>query len=718
VVCGTAGVGKTGLVVRWAHQKRGQFPDGGLYLDLRGYDPGEPLAPSDALVMLLRYLGTPGAELPVEPDELLTQYHELTSGKRMLIVLDNAQNAEHVRSLLPANNSSCFTVVTSRNDLAGLVIKDDTPRLVLDRLPQPDTVALLRHLIGPRVDAEPDAAVELAELGLRLPLTLRICAEQAVSRHTLTLRELVQELLAESNPLDRFTGSGDQHTAIRAVFSWSYRHLHSETATAFRLMGLCPGQTIDPYAAAALNNTTLAQARQRINELKRAYLVDEIAPNRYSMHDLLREYARELATTVEPRQRRQSSLARLLCHYLFTASIAMNLTAPHERDRRPLVADPGSPTPQLSSPDAAAAWLDAEQANMIAAAMVDASDGHIDYTSQLSAILFHYLDNGAHYHQALLLHRRASETTNPALKARALASLGVVNWRLGRNQESLSCHEKAGELFHKVGNRFEEGRALINRGVVSDILGHYDEALQCYREALAITLEIGDRCGEGIALGNLGVVLAVLGRCEEALLIQLQRIAIAREVGDRMGERVALTNLGNLCCRLVRYADATEYLLEALALSREAGDRSGEASTLNLLGDVCNETGRPTEGLEYRQNAVIIAREIDDREGLANALNGLGTSTHLSGSPSAAIALHHESLSLSHELGDRFEQARAHDGIARSALTLGQVELARQHWGSAFTLYLELGIPEADIIAAKIKAIDKRQDNNDNAAEL
>jgi len=255
-VSGTAGVGKTALALRWAHQVRAEFSDGQLYVNLRGYDPDQPLSAGYALAGFLRALGVPGAEIPPEVDERAAAYRSLLDGRRILIVLDNASSVEQVRPLLPGTPSA-LVVVTSRDALAGLVARHGARRLDLDLLPPEDAVALLRALIGERAEAEPDVAVTLAGQCVRLPLALRVAAELAAARPSTSLAQLVGELADEQRRLELLDAGGDPRTAVRAVFSWSYRHLPAEAARAFRLIGLHPGPDLDPYATAALTHTGL-----------------------------------------------------------------------------------------------------------------------------------------------------------------------------------------------------------------------------------------------------------------------------------------------------------------------------------------------------------------------------------------------------------------------------------------------------------------------------
>ena len=319
VIAGTAGVGKTALAVHWAHEAAGRFPDGQLYVNLRGYDPGQPMRAADALAGFLRALGMPGQNIALAQDERAAQFRTMVAGRRMLIVLDNASDVDQVRPLLPGT-PSCATVVTSRDALTGLVARDGARRLDLDLLPLPDALSLLRALIGDRVDADPAAAAALAANCCRLPLALRVAAELAAARPAASLAQLARELTDQQRLLDLLDAGGDQYTAMRAVFSWSCRHLDPAAARAFRLAGGFPGASLDAYAVAALTGSSLQLATQVLAQLHRACLIQQTVPGRYDMHDLLRGYARELATAQDSEQERRVALTRLFDYYLHTAA--------------------------------------------------------------------------------------------------------------------------------------------------------------------------------------------------------------------------------------------------------------------------------------------------------------------------------------------------------------------------------------------------------------
>ena len=707
VIGGTAGVGKTALAVHWAHQVADCFPDGQLYVNLRGYDPAQPVSAADALAGFLRSLGVPGQDIPPEPDQRAARYRSLLAGKRMLVVLDNAGSAGQVRPLLPGT-PACTVVVTSRDALAGLVARDGATRLDLDLLPLEDAVTLLRTLIGARADAEPDATAELAARCCRLPLALRVAAELAVTRPDVPLAGLAGELADLSTRLDLLNAGGDPGTQVRMVFSWSCRHLGAEDARTFRLLGLHPGPDLEPYAAAALVGTTVSQARRALDVLARAHLIQPAGPGRYGMHDLLRGYARELSATVDGGQGQQAALARLFDHYLHAAAAAMDTLFPAERHRRPCIPRPDTPVPPLADPAAARQWLDAQRAALVAVAGHAAARDWPGHAIRLSATLSRYLDNGCYFPEATAIYSHAlgaaRRTGDRAAEAAALNQIGVVNWQQSRLRQAAARHRQALALFRVAGDRAGEARALGRMGLAETALGRYEHAARHQQEAVAIYRDIGDRFGEAYALSNLGFARRLQGRYQEAAGYYQQTLDLSREIGDRRGEAWALARLGVIDLQLGCYQQAAGYLQQALALAQalEIGDKSDEAQILASLGDVYLGLGRYEQAAGNFEQALAMSREIGDRVLEANAQNGLGDVLCRTGDADKARAHHATALRLASEADAPREQAHAHSGLARACQADGNPAQARHHWQQALTRYAAIGAPEASEIRAQL----------------
>ncbi len=716
VVSGSAGVGKTELALRWAHRVRGDFPDGQLYINLRGFDPDRPLPAAVALAGFLRALGLADQSIPVEVEERAAAYRSLLDGRRMLVVLDNAASVEQVRPLLPGA-PSCVVVVTSRDSLVGLVARHGAQRLNLDLLPCEDAVALLAALIGERVQAEPEAVATLAELCARLPLALRVAAELAVARPTISLAQLVSELADEQRRLELLDAGGDARTAVRGVFFWSYQHLTAAAARAFRLIGLHPGPHFDAYAVAALAGTSLDQAQQMVDLLVRAHLIRDPRPSRYDMHDLLRAYATHLADVEDSEAARQAALTHLFDHYLAAAATAMDVLVPAEQHRRPRVAPSATPTPPMPDSATALAWLDTERITLTAVSAYTAARGWPGHTTRLSTTLFRYLSVGGHISAGLTIHtyalRVARHTGEPAAEVDALLNLGHIDWHRGHYQQAADHHQQALILTREIGDRLGEARALLNLGTVCWWQSHDQQAADHLHQALTLFREIGDRLGEARTLAGLGNVDLRQGHYRQAAVHFQQALLAAREIGDRLGEVVALAGLGNVDRWQGHYRQAADQLQQALSIARDLGDRLGEARALFDLGTIHQREGDYPAAAHHLHRALALFREMGAQHSEARALNRVGETLVATRQPDQAFAHHTAALTLATLVGDRYEQARAHNGLAHTHQATGDLDQARHHWHHALALYTDLGVPDTDDIHTYLTALDEAA--NDDA---
>ncbi len=708
-VSGTAGVGKTALAIRWAHRTRDAFPDGQLYADLRGYDPGQPVRPEDAIARFLRALGMNGQDIPADADERVAAYRTMLHGRRMLVVLDNAATVEQVRPLLPGNRS-CVVLVTSRDSLAGLVARHGARRVDLGLLPLPDAVALLEGLVGDRARADPVATTTLAGQCSRLPLALRVAAELAIARPVISLRSLVRELADEEQRLDLLESGGDPRTAIRGVLSWSCRHLPDKTARVFWLLGLNPGADFDRYTVAALASVTAAQGQRFLDGLSRANLIQPGSAGRYEMHDLLRVYAADLASLAHPATRR-AALTRLLDYYLSTAAAALYVLLPAEQHYRPRVSPPRTPSPPL--PDAAAArdWLDHHRDTLAAATVCAATTGWPDHATRLAATVFRYLETGCYYAEAVTIHTHARaaarRTGDRVAEATSHTNLGAVDFTRGRYEQAAVHHLRALTLSREAGDRKGEAIAAGNLGGTYWRLGRCEQATDYMKLCLA-RCDAADRTSEALALSNLGFVCQRQGRYAEAASYHQRALELSREIGDRYTEAHALSNLGSLHSRQSRYLLAGRHLRLALACFQEACDRKGEAEVLTELGVLDCRRGRYAEAAAFHRQAVELSREIGDLPSQAAALNGTGEVLLATGLRGQAVSQHASAHTVASEINDRHEQARAHIGLARAHQASGDLRRARGHWRNALAHYIELGLPDADDARAGLDALNSR----------
>jgi DNA-binding SARP family transcriptional activator len=667
-IAGMAGVGKTALAVQWAHQVADRFPDGQLHVNLRGYDPGQPVPAGDALAGFLRSLGVAEQDIPAETGERAARYRSLLAGRRMLIMIDNAADAEQVRPLLPGS-PGCVAVVTSRDALAGLVARDGAGRLDLGLLPPAEAVGLLRALIGPRVDAEPEATATLAGYCARLPLALRVAAERAAISADLSLAEVTSELADQQERLDRLDAAGDRLTAVRTVFSWSVRHLDEAAARAFRLLGLHPGADFDAYAAAALTDSTLRQARRLLDRLARAHLIQPARPGRYGLHDLLRAYAAGQAAAQDSEQDRGAALTRLFDHYLATAAHAASTLFRADPDQ-PALAQPAGPVPPFTSPAAALAWLDVHRSTLVAVAAHAADHGWPGHAIGLAATIFRYPDVG-HFSDAAAMHsharRAAAQAGDRTAEAAALTMLGTADAARGHLHQAARHLEQALALCRANGDRIGEARALGRLGHAVYCQGHYQQSAGYHQQALTIYLETGDHAGEAVELHQLGVVDLRQGRYEQAAGQLRRSLTFFRDAGFRSGEAAVLGNLGELELRQGHYVQAAGHLRRSLGLGRETGSRLCQAQALAYLGLCELRQGRGRQAIGLLRRSLALHRQAGNPSGQAEALNGLGEAFLATSQAGQAGARHAAALALAIQCGDKQEQARAHSGLASAA---------------------------------------------------
>ncbi|HET9517305.1 MAG TPA: tetratricopeptide repeat protein, partial [Actinoplanes sp.] len=638
---------------------------------------------ADALAGFLTALGVRGPEIPVQLDERAARYRSELAGRRMLVLLDNASSVEQVRQLLPGTGS-CLVLITSRDSLPGMVAMYGAERLNLDLLPPADGLGLLRRLIGARVDREPAAAADLAAACARLPLALRIAAELAAERTDVSLAELVVELADHQGRLDLLDAGGDPRAAVRAVFSWSYQNLPADAARMFRLLGTHPGVNVHVDAAAAMTGTTKVETRRLLGLLARASLINVCGHGRYSMHDLLRVYADELATLHEGASDRATALTQLFDHYLAGSVAAMNTLYPADSQA---IGDPG----------AARSWIEAERPNLAAICIYGAAHGWPQHTIALADTLFRYLDAGGPVTEAVSVSSAAVTAARAAgdreAQARALTNLGRLHRRQGRLDQAAQTYRQALTLYADLRDHSAEAEALRNLGSVHWRHGHYRQAADHYQLAWNLFRELGDEAGEADAAVRLGLVDERLGRGDEAIERLESALALFRKLDDRYSEAYVVSLLARLPGRHEELSAAAIQLEGSLAVVRQARDRTGEAYVLTDLAAVQARRGHLTEAAVHLRQAVVLHRRIGDRASEAEALNDLGQVLRAEGDVESARVHHGEALVLAREFGDPYEQARAHDGIAATHDVLGEHEAAAPHLAQARRLFTDLAVP-------------------------
>ncbi len=614
VISGTAGVGKTSLAVSWAHRVAGGFPDGQLYVNLRGYDPSHaPMDPDEAVRGFLDALGVALERIPGTAAGRVDLYRSRLAGTRTLVLLDNAAGPEQVRPLLPGA-PSCLVLVTSRDQLTSLMAVEGARSITLDVLSDGEARQLLRLRLGRhRVAAEPEAVGEIIELAARLPLALAVVAARAVNRRNVPLSEVAGELRAARRGLDPFY-AGDPATDLRAVFSWSYRTLGPEAARLFRLLGLHPGPDVGLAAMVSLAGLSPGRTQRLVAELTSAHLLTERGSGRYACHDLLRAYAAELAHQTDPPGFRQEAHRRLLDHYLHSAYAATGVL---DMYRDGVVLDPPADGVLAESPDghdAALAWLIGEHRILVAAIELAAANGFEAHAWRLAITLTEYFECRGHWHDWAATHLAAQSAAERLGDARALAhthrGLGQAQQWLGRYDEADPHYWRALELFGELGDRLGQARTWHSLGLIAELRGRYAQALAHTRRGLELFRAAGDRAGLAKALngigwyhGRLGDHRLALARCGEAL-------AILQELGDRRVEANTWDSLGYAHHQLGYQTTAIACYEHALDLLRAVGDRFHEADVSDHLGDACHAAGDPVSAARAWQRALVVLEQL------------------------------------------------------------------------------------------------------------
>ncbi|HEV8562249.1 MAG TPA: tetratricopeptide repeat protein [Actinophytocola sp.] len=694
IIAGTAGVGKTSLAVHWAHRVRERFSDGQLYVNLRGYDPGTPVTPEQALDRFLRAMDVLPGAIPRDSEARAALYRSLLADRRVLVVLDNAASAGQVRPLLPGTDT-CFVVITSRSRLSSLVAREGAHRLTLDVLPEPEAIALLRATInGFRHHDDPNDIGELARLCARLPLALRIAAERASSRPQTPLADLIQDLRDESALWDLLSSGDDEETgAVRTVFAWSYRALSTDAARLFRLLGLHPGRDFSSAAAAALTGFTTARARQLLDVLVGAHLLEQPDRDRFQFHDLLRAYAADQVRGEESPEDRHSTVVRLLTWYLHSADAAVAASM-YARRRFPLdTPDRDMPLESFPNHEAALGWYDLERVNLVAATIAANNAGLYETAWRLPAILrglFEYRHPFDEWFTTtrigLSAARRVGDRTG---EATLLFSLGKAHIQYGQLEDGLRSLEESLSIQRAVGDRLGAAESLAGAGLACLRLRRLPEAETRFEQSREIADELGEIAHKAFSTHLLGNTCFEQNRLGEAVEHLRQAAEMLRAIGNRTMEIDALVFLARAQREHGRVDEAQASAVRALKIADETGDRVITALSLVELGRLHLIRSNPAEALKCFQQATVLQRALGNRSREAQSLDATGEAYQRLGRPQDAAAFHRQAIHIQRALNERWWLAIALNNLATALSVAGEEDDAHRHWQEALALFGE-----------------------------
>lgn len=746
VISGTAGVGKTALAVRVAHHLRSHFPDGQLYVNLRGAE-AQALDPDHVLADFLHALGLEGAAIPNDSEARMRLYRSRLADRRVLVFLDNARDEAQVRPLLPGS-SACPVIVTSRSPLAGLEGAKFVPLGVLE---SDQALELLAKVVGAeRVAAEHEEARRIVKLCGYLPLAVRIAGAKLASRPHWRLARLADRLADENRRLDELR-AGDLE--VRSSFMLSYEGRSEEEQRAFRLLGLLDVPDFAVWVAAALLDRSLLDAEALIDRLVDAQLVqglgeDATGQMRYRLHDLLQDFAREHLRSEEAPQDREAALKRLLDAYLAVAEKAEALLEPGSlrkvetsTARRWL---PGTSDLSGLGLHAPLSWFMAERANTVIIQKQAYDAEAWEFVWEIAGCLVTFFERRGywtdwrHTHElALAAARRAG---NRRGEAETLRNLGVVYRNLGRRDDAIGCFNQSAEILRQIGDSQGEARsvgeignvyrdqgrwvdaesyfrrslsaltqaddrvweAYILRvlGIVCRYQGRWEDAMACYRQCLPFFQELGNRRWEAYTLSEIGILHRDQGHWDEAIAHFNQSLEIFREIGDRLWEAYTIRSLGDLYRDQRQWDDAITCFNQCLPVFRDVGDRVWEAYTLRSLGIAYRGKDRWDDAITCLNQSLQTFSELNDERWEARTLHSLGDVYADLGRWEESIVAFQRSLEVFRRLDDRLWEARTLASLGRTHESRGDPTNARAAWREALTTYRSIHSPEAAQVEA------------------
>jgi len=738
---GMAGIGKTTFAVHAAHRLAPDFPDGQFFLPLHAHTPGQrPVGPADALASLLVTAGVPAHQIPSGTDARAGRWRDHVAGKKILLVLDDAAGHQQVRPLLPGTPGS-LVLITSRRRLAAL---EDAAVVSLDTLAPGEAAGLLARLAD-RADVPASAAAvgDLVGLCGCLPLAIGMMGRQLAHHPAWSAAGLAADLAVAKDRLELMAA---ENLSVAAAFGLSYHDLDGEQQQLFRLLGLHPGPDIDAHAAAALDDTTVSQARRGLEALYAQHLITQPAPGRYRFHDLIREHAQTLAAADDPAAR-QAAVTRLLDYYLHTALAAGTHLQSWTNAEGP--APPGRPpssAPPVSNLRQAADWLEAERANLHATAGYAAATARARHALLIPAAMDGFLQTRGYWDQGLVLYqvalaaaRKAGDRVGqarammllspmhtmtedtPAAIARVTGALQLYRDLGDRAGQAAALHmigflhtvtddlptatgelRQALELFRDLGHQRGQGDALTYLGTVYRYTADYPAAATCLRQGLGLYGDTGYRSGQAYALMNLGAVQQLTGDYPAAVASLRQALALSCDLGDRFQQAQVLAELAAVQRLTGDYRSAAASSQQAISLFRDVRN-SEEAYALNELGLVQQLTGEYRTAAASHQHALALFRDDGNRAGQAETLNCLGELSSRTADGRQARDHHAQALAIARNIGTQAEEARALEGIGRSHLRDGNPIQAAAPLRDALAIYRRLPSPAAQRVEETLR---------------
>ncbi|MEU8975480.1 BTAD domain-containing putative transcriptional regulator [Streptomyces monashensis] len=689
-VDGMGGSGKSALAVHAAHLLAADYPDGQLFVDLRGFSPGEKAQePSAVLHSLLRAVGIPDDRIPDDLERRTTLWRTVSAQRRLLLLLDNAADAAQVRPLLPTAED-CLAILTGRVRMLDL---DGAEWLSLGLLSPDDSATLLTRTLGAdRTTAEPEATARLAGLCGGLPLALRITTARLRNRPRWTVQYLVDRLADETRRL-RELSAGER--SVEATLRLSYQAMDADQRIAFRLLGLHPGSAIDVHSAAALLGTDVHDAEDTLENLLDAHLLEQHEAGLYGFHDLVRTYAMSVR---EAEDDEEGAVGRLVGYYTLATDVACEVLFPGREPFGDPPADDAPELPRLGVGEQALRWFDREYEALLAVLSRAAAQDLHRTAALLGRNLLFYLNLRGQNEQFRVISRIAvgacQQLGDRELLGLSLTNLAIAHWWLGDFQDGITTAQEALDLAD-ADDRSTRAFCLDVLGLLHGALGHFDEARAHLSQGIRLHREVRAPRDEAQALVNLSTVQTWAGHYAEGARHAARATELNRRLGERNNEISSLTWLALAHLGTGDDERARACLAQALELCDESRKPGNVAVVLALWAQVCQRLGDVRSVVEHAERALDLVTAEGNALRQATVANLVGLVYLRRAAPDRAMELHCRAYELASRLSYRFEVARALHGMAEAAQALGDAPSARRHRQAAEALYDAMGVTEA-----------------------
>jgi DNA-binding SARP family transcriptional activator len=689
VVSGTGGMGKTALIVQWAHAVRERFPDGQVFLDMRGHDDRTAMTATAALIHTLRALGVPEGRVPSERPDQVSLLRSMLDTRRVLIVLDNAASIDQILPLVPPSPTSMLAV-TSRHAMSALTTYHSVRRIPVDAMSRGDSLTLLRDVVGAeRIDREPAQAAMIVTSCAGMPLALRIAAARVVHHSDRTLRELAADL-STVDSLDVLRLEDDSRN-VRTVFASAYRTLSAPAATLFRRLGVHPELAFGPHLMAAVSGLAAERTEHALVELVGAHLIADIGDGRYRYHHLIGLYATECARLNDGAAVRAETVTRLLDWYLGIADVAnRGLPSTHNRVT-PALSYPPADLPFAADHHSALAFLDGERPNLLPVVRFAVAESRDVAAWQLVYLLNGFYTTRGRWEDRIeicQLGLEAAQRLGDAMAEGVMGgALGMAYIRMLRFTEALKYLYPAMERAQAAGDEVGVPRLRNTIGTAYARLRRYDEAVEIYQQVLAAQQSNGDQIGVTLALTNIGLGRVRQGQPELGLANLLEALRLTRDEGDRRTEASVLGCVGEAYLALGRHDAAIDSFRQALKLQEDIDDRRHQVDSLVSIGTTLVLEGELSESLDHLQQALRLSHDLGDAHLISLCLKALAEAHLLRDELVAAGECLQRALALRTSVPDAFEEAAIYRALVELAERSGQDAVANEHRQRAVWLY-------------------------------